>query len=646
MVRLHRLICSKRLQTSGDKMKTMLYAVRSTGAEEREWRWHITLHLDTDCRMWLGRSEAGIGHEMVVLDAELAFGQAYVLQQRLNELSSGWMLDTADQAIRRAAHSGCLDRERHRSWRILHSGKTEGHTRTPELQIDLPTWERMLDLLNGRMLLPGELESLLREHQMSEAAAIWMQYMQYGYLQRRIAWTNGMMMKTQRKFPYFWTSKEMCCARCGSDRLHWTNCAHCQEQCPYCEDCLTMGKVRYCTPLFRVVSGEGEQEASLPAPMHHAPAIMMDKPQEAAASRVIHMDRWGLSPAQHAASLAGIQFLDEVNSEFFLIWAVAGAGKTEMIFPLIEHELQRGGRVCVATPRKDVVLELRPRVQRAFPNHEVVTLYGGSEQRWAQGEVTIATTHQLLRFRHAFELVIIDEIDAFPFVNDRQLEYAASQARKPDGRYIFLSATPPAHLQAAAARARLPHVKVPVRYHRYPLPVPQWVMIKPLSEWLRADSRVRAIPRPLFARLDESLQRGAQLFLFVPAIAWVEPLVHMLAAHYPDIVIAGTSSRDRDRTIKVQQFRDGHIRLLVTTTILERGVTVPRTDVFILGADSSLFDEAALVQMAGRAGRSSEDPHGRVYFASPTRTSDQSRAIRHIRTMNRIAARQGYLSRS
>jgi competence protein ComFA len=105
----------------------------------------------------------------------------------------------------------------------------------------------------------------------------------------------------------------------------------------------------------------------------------------------------------------------------------------------------------------------------------------------------------------------------------------------------------------------------------------------------------------------------------------------------------GTSSKDPDRAEKVLEFRNCAISLLVTTTILERGVTVPRSDVFILDADSSLFDEAALVQMAGRAGRSKDDPDGHVVFASAEWSKSQRRAISQIRSMNAIAHRQGYL---
>jgi competence protein ComFA len=47
--------------------------------------------------------------------------------------------------------------------------------------------------------------------------------------------------------------------------------------------------------------------------------------------------------------------------------------------------------------------------------------------------------------------------------------------------------------------------------------------------------------------------------------------------------------------------------------------------------------------MAGRAGRSKDDPHGNVVFAAVAHTNEQARAIAQIRLMNRLAKRKGYL---
>ncbi|WP_258168785.1 helicase-related protein [Paenibacillus sp. AR247] len=323
----------------------------------------------------------------------------------------------------------------------------------------------------------------------------------------------------------------------------------------------------------------------------------------------------------------------------FLLWAVTGAGKTEMIFPLLDSVLAVGGRVLVATPRRDVVLELAPRLAKAFSGVRIVTLYGGSAERWESGALTLATTHQLMRFYHAFDLVVIDELDAFPYHNDPMLAYAAQHACKTDGKFVYLSATPPRPLQREVTRGTLPHAKVPVRYHGHPLPVPKRIAMRSVETCLRQPKLLG----PLAAELRRSIDRGAQIFLFVSRIRHIGPLVEILRRRFKDTAVEGTSSEDSGRGEKVMAFRKKDIRLLVTTTILERGVTVPRSDVYILDADSSLFDEASLVQMAGRAGRSSEDPAGRVIFASSQWTLSQKLAVNQIKAMNRIAGKHGYL---
>ncbi|BBI36157.1 hypothetical protein KCTCHS21_55560 [Cohnella abietis] len=315
-----------------------------------------------------------------------------------------------------------------------------------------------------------------------------------------------------------------------------------------------------------------------------------------------------------------------------------------MIFPLLEAVLTQGGRALVATPRRDVVLELAPRLAKAFPNDTRAVLYGGSTERWSNGALTLATTHQLIRFQEAFDLVLIDELDAFPYHNDQMLYYAADKCRKKSGSTVLLSATPPVPLQRAARRKRLACARVPVRYHRHPLPVPKRLTIPTINQMLRKNK----LPSKLVEALQHSIQRTAQIFIFVPYVKQVEPFVKLLRKHAKLLnvmpqIIDGTSSKDAVRTDKVISFRERSINLLVTTTILERGVTIPKSDVFILDTDNPLFDAASLVQMAGRAGRSSDDPHGFVFFGAATWTMSQRSAISQIRSMNTMARQQGFL---
>ncbi|MET3207093.1 UNVERIFIED_CONTAM: competence protein ComFA [Paenibacillus sp. PvR008] len=549
------------------------------------------------------------------------------------------------------------------------------HSNSEIEKLDMECVARQADvlanLLSGRQLLVLEAEALL-----AEAAPglerVWRSAAQLAYLQGRLSFAAGLAPHARRS-----ATRDLRCNRCGSGAVYRTGCASCgRKACAYCETCLALGRSRECSLLLR-----GAAKPAVPRTADTAPAA--------------ELDRWGLSPAQRAAAEAALRFLAappvgvrgrfrpgslwlragellrrgmatrrgispaaasqgsalardsghpspttaDAVAERFLLWAVTGAGKTEMIFPLLQHVLEHGGTALVATPRRDVVLELAPRLAIAFPHVSMVTLYGGSDERWQRGQLTLATTHQLLRYRQAFDLVVIDEIDAFPYHNDPMLAFAAQAVCKPEGKFIYLSATPPLLLQKEAAHGLLPHAKVPVRFHRHPLPVPFRLETAPVKHWLQKGR----LPACLIQRLVASIHRGAQVFLFVTRISHIQSLVELLIKRLPDIPIAGTSSQDEERSAKVRSFRATEIRALVTTTILERGVTVPRSDVYVLDADSSLFDEASLVQMAGRAGRSKDDPCGSVVFTSPQWTRGQKRAIRQIKRMNTLARKKGYL---
>ncbi|MFF2912241.1 helicase-related protein [Paenibacillus sp. NPDC057934] len=518
--------------------------------------------------------------------------------------------------------------------------------------------EQLVNAVSGRSLLEAELEALLLD-QSPELSGHWRRAAQLAHLQGRLsieaavgvgeAARGGAARQGLRQLPLVagalraaaacpphlgfqrgFASRRALprCRRCGSAATARTPCAACGlSGCAYCEACLALGRSRACTLLLRSAA---------------TPAVQCT----ASSDPTVAARRWGLSAAQAGAAGAALAFLAErrqrsavPSPERFLLWAVTGAGKTEMIFPLLEAVLGAGGRALVATPRRDVVLELAPRLGRAFPAESLAVLYGGSAERWVGARMTLATTHQLLRFYHSFDLVIIDELDAYPYHNDPMLAYAAGQACKPDGCFIYLSATPPMDMQRQVKSGKLAHARVPVRFHGHPLPVPRHLAADPVRICLKRG----ALPKKLIQELQISLDRSAQIFLFVSRIAHIEGLLLLLRRRFPGVAIEGTSSQDVARGEKVTAFRDRSISLLVTTTILERGVTVPRSDVFILDADSSLFDEASLVQMAGRAGRSKDDPAGRAFLISPQWNRSQRGAINQIRTMNRIARQKGYL---
>lgn len=314
-----------------------------------------------------------------------------------------------------------------------------------------------------------------------------------------------------------------------------------------------------------------------------------------------------------------------------LLWAVTGAGKTEMMFQGIAHALARGERLAVASPRVDVCLELYPRLQAAFRNTTIALLHGRQKLPYRYAQLTVCTTHQLLRFYHAFDNLIIDEVDAFPFAANEALLFASRQAVKEDGGCLYLTATPGRVLLRRVKRGELTVNYLPLRYHGHLLPR---IHLQLAPGWRRGVQRGR-LPTSLIVQLRRSLAAGFRFFLFLPHVADLTVVEPLLRSALPEHPFATVHAADPQRLAKVQKMRDGDYDFLVTTTIMERGVTFPAIDVFVLGADDPVFSASALVQIAGRAGRSVSRPSGTVRFWIACQCRRVRTAVHQVDFMNR-----------
>lgn len=309
-----------------------------------------------------------------------------------------------------------------------------------------------------------------------------------------------------------------------------------------------------------------------------------------------------------------------------LVQAVTGAGKTEMLFPALTWALQRGKRIALASPRIDVVNELAPRLRAAFAV-EIGVQHGQTGPLSQNYQFIVCTTHQLLKFYRAFDLLVIDEVDAFPFNNSLALAYAARAALKAKGSIFFLTATPPAHLLQAVKKGELVSSQLVRRFHGYPLPVPQ-------LHYCNRQEISAFCPLFLQKKIKQAQASGHQLLVFLPRI---EALPNYLAAYraaFPRLQINTVSAEDPDRLEKIAAFRARKLDLLLTTTILERGVTFPKVWVIVWQAEDRIYQPASLVQIAGRVGRSAADPNGLVLFCYHRYTRALRLARRQIKKMN------------
>ncbi len=345
---------------------------------------------------------------------------------------------------------------------------------------------------------------------------------------------------------------------------------------------------------------------------------------------------WVLTEAQRLASEQVFDFIKDPCEETALLWAACGAGKTEVCFPSAAWALKQGKSVLFAAPRQDVIHDIAPRLQRDFPDYPLQVLTGTSPVKFQHGGMVLATTHQVLRFWRAFDVIFMDEMDAFPYQGNRALEWGLSHALRQGGKILYLTATPSSEGLKAARQGKIRLIRLPARHHRISLPVPIW-----------EKSRQSIEPNGctgIWASQIKSLRLHGPVLAFVPKISWIEPWTKCFRRCFPSWRVDGSYSADPGRSSKIDRLRQGEFDLFVSTTILERGITLPGIQVVVLGADHHVFDERALVQMAGRVGRTKESPEGRVVFMSVRMTPAMRTSVQWIEEQNKLALKLGLIS--
>lgn len=402
------------------------------------------------------------------------------------------------------------------------------------------------------------------------------------------------------------------CQRCGNTAHFYPNECLGALDCVYCFDCLAFGVLRRCDQLYECPA------PSVNSWMRSNSYLTFDGT---------------LSTAQQEVSDTLVAAFQAHQDH--LVWAVTGAGKTEMLFQVVDTALCQGQRVAIATPRIDVANELVLRFAGAFPEIDTLLLHGKSAQTYRYTPLVICSTHQLVRFHQAFDLLVIDETDAFPFNGDPMPERAARTALRTESTLVYLTATPDRKLRRQVKQGKLTQSFVSAGYHRQPLPVPKHRFD---FGWEKALERGR-IPKRLYIEMQRLLQAERRFLVFLPTVKRMVQLEKIVRNVFPNAHFEAVHASENERLGKVQAMHDTAVQFLLTITILERGAPFEAIDVIVLGSEHRAFITSALVQIAGRVGR----PNGEVIFIHAGRTKASVGAVREIQRMNRLGRLRGLL---
>ena len=373
------------------------------------------------------------------------------------------------------------------------------------------------------------------------------------------------------------------CPICGNTNIHSIGYLN---GSPYCRRCIS----------FR-----GEE-------VEHTPSYPKKAP--------IHLE-YELSPEQKELSDKLVDnYKKGIDS---LVFAVCGSGKTEISLQVIQYAINCGENVAFAVPRRDVAIELHSRLAEIFKNNKVIAVYGGHHDE-VFGDLIVLTTHQLYRYKKYFSLIVLDEIDAFPFKNNEVLKNMFFNSLC--GHYVMMSATPSKEVIEHFKKPNKSMLRLDTRFHRHPLPIPKLIIKRKFAAYFE-----------LFRYINLFIKQNKPIFIFAPTIEECENLFKIISLMFKGGNCVHSKREFRSEIINA--FRKGRYRFLVATSVLERGVTVKNLQVIVFKSDHRVYDEGTLVQIAGRVGRKIDAPEGEVIFIGTRKTKAMELARENIINSNK-----------
>lgn len=299
-------------------------------------------------------------------------------------------------------------------------------------------------------------------------------------------------------------------------------------------------------------------------------------------SHTIRM-KFNLSNEQKKASLFFLDHYKKRNNAF--LYAVCGSGKTEIMYESIKECLNDGLKPLIAIPRKEIVQELYSRLKNVFINTHISFIDGTHHDD--SGQLLISTVNQLINYENEFDLIVLDEADAYPYSDSPFLHRLIQKGLKKDGVLFMMSAT-------KKERINYDTFTLKRRYHNHDLSMPIFINIE--------DKEIAK------SSVFHNIIKGNRKFIiYVPSIEYGRKLSNTLNA-----LMISSKSDNPDKIIN--RFKSGDDKILISTTILERGITINDLDVIVFEADNPVFTHQTIIQICGRVGRSFEDPTGNIYI--------------------------------
>jgi ATP-dependent DNA helicase RecG len=309
-----------------------------------------------------------------------------------------------------------------------------------------------------------------------------------------------------------------------------------------------------------------------------------------------------------------------------LLQGDVGSGKTLVALAAAVAAIDGGCQVAYMAPTEILAEQHALTFERMLQKLPVsVQLLTGNtpakaaiNDRTANGEIDLLVgTHALIQDTVSFKdlgLVIIDEQHRFGVVQRSAIEEKGDRVD-----LLVMSATP------------IPRTITLTLYGEFDTSVLDEMPMGPRSietQWIEASQR-----SSLYERIGCMLDEGSKGYVVLPlveesekieasaAIQVAEELTHAFPEHGVGLIHGRLASAEK--AAAMEAFRDGSIRLLVATTVIEVGIDVQDAD-FMVIEDADRFGLSQLHQLRGRIGRAGQ-PSWCYALADPGTDDGQER---------------------
>ena len=346
---------------------------------------------------------------------------------------------------------------------------------------------------------------------------------------------------------------------------------------------------------IREIAGELMKTAAERA-LRTAPALL---PDESAFNQFVDRFPWAETEDQEHAIADVLDDLGSGKPMDRLVCGDVGFGKTEVALRAAFVAAMAGQQVAVVAPTTLLARQHYAsfserfngfplnvgRLSRLVPEKEA----RGTREGLASGSVDLVCgTHAILSKSVQFKnlgLVIVDEEQRFGVTHKEKLKQLRS-----DVHVLTLTATPiPRTLQMAMSGLReLSTIQTP--------PVDRLAVRTYVMEW---DDMV------MREALLREHHRGGQSFIVVPRISDMPEIEEWLAKHVPEVKVIAAHGQMSAGEVeeRMSAFYEGKYEVLLSTTIVESGIDIPRANTIIIHR-ADRFGLAQLYQLRGRVGRS------------------------------------------